>query len=213
MGDMTEMIWHMPVAPDADGRDQLVNDGGVVTLLIQGTTDTEVVFDKDETLPNHENSANPVIKYVLQWVKDYISLVANKWTRISDHKKNMRSNPIEGDIGHFDNKIDMSVRKSSDDTKVDDIRLRVGHFVSPDDPGVNVLASGRLPTGNFTNWDRTTNNASDGNSGYHVNEIEMAHFESLGDTKVGIMMSQGRRSVLPESFEMLGVFNGVLQKY
>ena len=84
MSDMTE---HMLVAPDADVGDQVVDDGGVVTLLIQETTETEVVFDKDETLPNHENSANPVIKR-LQWVKDYISLVANKWTRMSDHKKN-----------------------------------------------------------------------------------------------------------------------------
>ena len=35
------------------------------------------------------------------------------------------------------------------------------------------------------------------------NEIDMADLESLGDTKVGIIMSHGRRSVLPNSFEML----------
>ena len=145
MSDMTDMTEHRPVAPDADGGDQLVDDGGVVTLLIEEITETEVVFVKDETLPNHEISANPVIKY-LQWVKDKISLVANKWTRISDHKKTMMSNAIDGDIGHCDNKIDMTGMKSSDD-----IRPQVGHFVFPDDPGVNVLASGRLPTGNITN--------------------------------------------------------------
>ena len=39
------------------------------------------------------------------------------------------------------------------------------------------------------------------------NEIDMADLESLGDTKVSIIMSQGRRSVLPDSFEMLGFFN------
>ena len=60
MSDMTDMTEHMPVAADADGGDQLVDDGGVVALLIQETTETEVVFDKGETLPNHENSANPV---------------------------------------------------------------------------------------------------------------------------------------------------------
>ena len=42
MSGMTDLTEHMPVAPNADGGD------GVVTLLI----------DKDETLPNHENSAN-----------------------------------------------------------------------------------------------------------------------------------------------------------
>ena len=113
---------------------------------------------------------------------------------------------------------------------------QVGHFVFPDDAAVNVLASGRLPTGNITNWDRTTNNASDGNSGYNVIEIDMSDLVSLkgtkvnnieiwvgrfvfpddsgglGDTKVGTIMSQGRRSVLPDSFEMLRFFNCVLQK-
>ena len=36
------------------------------------------MFDKYETLTNHENSANPVIKCVLQLVKDSISRVGNK---------------------------------------------------------------------------------------------------------------------------------------
>ena len=178
---MTHLTEHMLGAPDADGGDQLVDDGGVVTLLIQGTTETEVVFDKDEILPNHENSASPVIKYVLLWVKDSISLVANKWTRIWDHKKNMTSNAIDGDIGHFDNKIDMIGMKSSDDTKLDDIRLQVGHFVSLDDHRVNVLPSGRLLT---VNWYRTTNSARDGNSGYNVNEIDMSDLVKLKGTKV-----------------------------
>ena len=70
MSDTTDLIEQMLVAPDADGGDQLVDGGGVATLLIQETIEPEVVFDKDETLPNHENSANPVIKCVLQWVKD-----------------------------------------------------------------------------------------------------------------------------------------------
>ena len=35
MSDMTDVTEHMLVAPDADGGDQLVDDGGVVTLLIQ----------------------------------------------------------------------------------------------------------------------------------------------------------------------------------
>ena len=53
------------------------------------------------------------------------------------------SNEIDRDIGRFDNKIDMTGMESLDDTNVDDIRPQVGHFVSPDDPGVNALASGR----------------------------------------------------------------------
>ena len=64
MSDKTDLIKQMLVAPDADGGDQLVDDGGVATLLVQETIEPEVVFDKYETLPNRENSANPVIKCV-----------------------------------------------------------------------------------------------------------------------------------------------------
>ena len=170
--DTTDLTEQMPVAPDADGGDQLFDDGGAASLLIQETTEPEVVFDKDQTLPNHENSANPVIKCILQWVKDSISLVTNKWTRISDHKKKLMSNALDGDIGHFDSKIDMTGMKSSDDIKVDDIRSPVGRFDSPDDPGVNVLASGRPLTSNITTRDRTMNNASDGTSRYYVSVRE-----------------------------------------
>ena len=45
------------------------------------------------------------------------------------------------------------------------------------------------------------------------NEIDMADLGSLGDTKVGIIVSQGRCSVLPDSFEMIGFFNRVLLKH
>ena len=45
------------------------------------------------------------------------------------------------------------------------------------------------------------------------NEIDMADLEGSGDTKVDIIMSQGRHSVSPDSFEVLGFFNSALQKY
>ena len=58
MSDTTDMIEQMLDAPDAEGGDQFVGDGGVATLLIQETIEQEVVFDKYWTLPNHENSGN-----------------------------------------------------------------------------------------------------------------------------------------------------------
>ena len=78
MSDTTDMIELMLVAPDPDGGDQLVDDGEVATLLMQETIEPEAVFDKYEALPNHENSDNPVIKCVLQFVKDSISLLPTK---------------------------------------------------------------------------------------------------------------------------------------
>ena len=47
---------------DADGRDQLVNDGGDATLLIHESTDLGIMLDNDVTLPDPENSAKPVTK-------------------------------------------------------------------------------------------------------------------------------------------------------
>ena len=147
MSNTTDSTEQMHLTPDADGRDQFVNDGGVATLLIREGTELEIMFDNDGTLPDPGNSANPVIKYVSQWVKDSISLVADKWTRISDHKKRTTSNAIDGSIGYFDTEIYMTGMKSSDDTKVDNIRPQVGRFVSLDDPDVKVLSSSRLLTG------------------------------------------------------------------
>ena len=84
----------------------------------------------------------------------------------------------------------------------------MGRVVSPDDSSLNVLASGRLLTGNIITLDHTRSNASDGNFGYYDNEIDMADLESLRDTKVGNVMRQVRRPVFPDSFETFGLPSG-----
>ena len=123
------------------------------------------MLDKAETLPDPENSANPVIKCLLQWMKDSISLVVSMWTRIPDHKKKTMRNAIDGNIGHSDNEIDMTGMKSSKDTKVDDIRPLVGRFVSLDAADVNGLSSSRFLTGNITTLSHARINATDGDFG------------------------------------------------
>ena len=157
MNDTTNSTEKMHLTPDADGRDQFVNDGAVATLLIHEGTELEIVLDNDGILPDPGNSANPVIKYVLQWVKDSISMVADRWTH--------------GNIGNFDNEIYMTGMKSSDDTKVDNIRPQVGRFVSLDNPNVKVLSSSR-------------SNANDGNFRYYDNEIDMVDLVCLKGTNV-----------------------------
>ena len=98
-------------------------------------------------------------------------------------KKKTMSNAIDGNIGHSDNEIDMAGMESSDDTEVDNIRPQVGRFVSPDDPGANVLSSSRLLTGNIITLDHTGSNANDGNFGYDDNEIDMADLVCLEGTQ------------------------------
>ena len=174
----------MPVAPDADGGDQLVDDGGVATLLIQETTEPEAVFDKDETLPNHENSANPVIKCVLQWQKDSISPVANKWTRMSDHEKKKMNSAIDGGMGHFGNEIDTSGLDDSEDTYFGNIKPQVGCFVFPDGPGAIMMSSDQILTVSNITLDHTQkmrNDTINGNIGHFGDEIDRTGLENSAE--------------------------------
>merc|ERR1712127_1015952 len=60
------------------------------------------------------------------------------------HMKNMKNNAIVGNIGHFDNEIDMAGLEGFPGIKVENIKPQVDRFVFPDGRGVIVLASGRL---------------------------------------------------------------------
>merc|ERR1711862_1010909 len=61
-----------------------------------------------------------------------------------EHMKKMKNNAIVGNIGHFDNEIDMAGLEDSPGMKVENIKPQVDRFVFPDGHGVIVLASGRL---------------------------------------------------------------------
>merc|ERR1712003_116352 len=60
------------------------------------------------------------------------------------HMKKMKNNAIVGNIGHFDNEIDMAGIENFPGIKVENIKPQVDRFVFPDGHGVIVLASGRL---------------------------------------------------------------------
>merc|ERR1711878_56008 len=61
-----------------------------------------------------------------------------------EHMKKMKNNAIVGNIGHFDNEIDMAGLEKMEGIKVENIKPQVDRFVFPDGHGVIVLASGRL---------------------------------------------------------------------
>merc|ERR1712086_466254 len=60
------------------------------------------------------------------------------------HMKKMKNNAIVGNIGHFDNEIDMNGLENMKGIKVENIKPQVDRFVFLDGHGVIVLASGRL---------------------------------------------------------------------
>merc|ERR1712007_354016 len=58
--------------------------------------------------------------------------------------KKMKNNAIVGNIGHFDNEIDMAGVEGFAGIKVENIKPQVDRFVFPDGHGIIILASGRL---------------------------------------------------------------------
>jgi adenosylhomocysteinase len=61
-----------------------------------------------------------------------------------EHMKKMKNNAIVGNIGHFDNEIEMDALENMAGIKVDNIKPQVDRFVFPDGHGIIMLASGRL---------------------------------------------------------------------
>merc|ERR1712125_266081 len=61
-----------------------------------------------------------------------------------EHVKKMKNNAIVGNIGHFDNEIDMAGLEGFPGIKCENIKPQVDRFVFPDGHGVIILASGRL---------------------------------------------------------------------
>jgi len=62
----------------------------------------------------------------------------------ADHMSKMKNNAIVGNIGHFDNEIDMEGLENWPGIKQEEIKPQVDRYVFPDGHGVIVLAAGRL---------------------------------------------------------------------
>merc|ERR1711959_580833 len=61
-----------------------------------------------------------------------------------DMMRKMKNNAIVGNIGHFDNEIDMAGLEGAEGIKIENIKPQVDRFVFPNGNGIIVLASGRL---------------------------------------------------------------------
>merc|ERR1711908_250701 len=61
-----------------------------------------------------------------------------------EHMQKMKNNAIVGNIGHFDNEIQMEELEKFPGIKVENIKPQVDRFEFPDGHGIIVLASGRL---------------------------------------------------------------------
>jgi adenosylhomocysteinase len=73
----------------------------------------------------------------------FITATGNKNIITVDHMARMKDKAIVGNIGHFDNEIDMAGLKKRDVTRVN-IKPQYDEYVFPDGHSVMILAEGRL---------------------------------------------------------------------
>merc|ERR1711866_8368 len=74
----------------------------------------------------------------------FVSTTGNKDIITLEHMKKMKNNAIVGNIGHFDNEIEMDKLERFEGIEIENIKAQVDRFVFPDGHGVIILASGRL---------------------------------------------------------------------
>merc|ERR1711953_1407886 len=74
----------------------------------------------------------------------FVTATGNKDIITVRDMEKMKNNAIIGNIGHFDNEIEMAGLEGYEGIKVENIKPQVDRFEFPDGHGVIVLASGRL---------------------------------------------------------------------
>ena len=74
----------------------------------------------------------------------FVTSTGNKDIITAEHMGRMKHNAIVGNIGHFDNEIDMAGLFKQSDVQRINIKPQVDEFVFPDGHSVIVLAEGRL---------------------------------------------------------------------
>merc|ERR1711874_12382 len=84
------------------------------------------------------------LKSVVGEIDIFVTTTGNFNIITVDMMKKMKNNAIVGNIGHFDNEIDMAGLEGSEGIKIENIKPQVDRFVFPNGNGIIVLASGRL---------------------------------------------------------------------
>jgi adenosylhomocysteinase len=74
----------------------------------------------------------------------FVTATGNKGIITAEHMSRMKHNAIVGNIGHFDNEIDMAGLARMSDVQRVQIKPQVDEFVFPDGHSVIVLSEGRL---------------------------------------------------------------------
>jgi len=81
---------------------------------------------------------------VLETADIFITATGNRGIILTEHMARMKDNAIVGNIGHFDNEIDMAGLENSAEIQRLNIKPQCDKWIFPDGHGVIVLAEGRL---------------------------------------------------------------------
>jgi len=84
------------------------------------------------------------IESVLKTADIYVTATGNKGIIMAEHMAQMKNNAIVGNIGHFDNEIDMEGLDAYPGIKCTNIKEQVDRYEFPDGHGIIILAQGRL---------------------------------------------------------------------
>jgi adenosylhomocysteinase len=85
-----------------------------------------------------------LLEDVLETADIFVTSTGNKDIIMIDAMKKMKNNAIVGNIGHFDNEIDMAGLEKVDGIRKQTIKPQVDRWEFPDGHGIIVLAEGRL---------------------------------------------------------------------
>ena len=81
---------------------------------------------------------------VMETADIFITTTGNKDIIMADHMARMKHQAIVGNVGHFDNEIDMAGLEKMSDVQRTNIKPQVDEYVFPDGHSVIVLSEGRL---------------------------------------------------------------------
>jgi len=84
------------------------------------------------------------IERVLDTADIFITTTGNKGIITAEHMARMKHNAVVGNIGHFDNEIDMAGLARMSDVQKIEVKPQVHEFLFPDGHSVIVLSEGRL---------------------------------------------------------------------
>jgi adenosylhomocysteinase len=142
---------------------------------------------------------------VMETADIFITTTGNKDVITAEHMERMKHQAVVGNIGHFDNEIDMAGLFKMSDVQRTNIKPQVDEFTFPDGHSVIVLSEGRLLNlGNATGHPSFVMSCSFSNQVMAQMELH-ANAESYDTTTVVVLPKELDEKVARAHLDALGV--------